>query len=224
MMSIHTPSPTDVLCGKDKTYELHPGNQRYRDLINSYALQYAMAHVKQDKMNMTARIVSELIESGSRFLRPVEGGWEKIHMSAARDKTSHALRFCAAQMEPPLGPSLHFPLKRSMEHRHVSQSKKAKRSLKRKVSFDETKKADVITPDTLESKRLHKIGLHGNLESDANAPVNLLIPELTSSSPSVLHDISSGYDDQVMNPYPLDFDQEFDILPEYSLQYFVDNI
>jgi hypothetical protein len=225
MMSIRTPSPTDVLCGKDKTYELHLGNQLYRDMINSYALQYATTNVKQDKMNMTSQIVSKLTESGSRFLKPTEGGWEVINMSAARDKTSHALRFCAAQMQPLMERSLQSPTRRTMIHYRVSQSKKAKRGLKRKVSFDDTKKAEAGTPDAAKSKRLHEIGLYDDRNSKINAmtSVNFLMPERLSSSLGAIHDISSD-GDRIINPLPLDFEQEFDLLPDYALQYFDDTI
>jgi hypothetical protein len=226
MISIHTPSPTDILCGKDKTYELHFGNQLYRDMINSYALQYAMTNVKQDKMNMTAEIVSKLTESGSRFLRPMDGRWEMINTSAARDKTSHALRFCANQMQSIIGISHQSLINETMDHLRVSSSKKGKRGLKRKVSFDETKKSKLISPDAAESKRCHGIGLYGKANSSINtmiASTNLLIPELMSSSLSAIHDISSG-DDRIINPLPLDFEQEFDMLPDYALQYFDDSI
>lgn len=219
MMSIDTPSPTDVLCGKDKTYELHLGNQLYRDMINSYALQYSMTNVKQDKMNMTAEIVSKLMESGSRFLRRIEGGWEMINTSAARDKTSHALRFCASQMQPLSGIPLQYPINETMDHRRVSPNKKGKRGLKRKVSFDETKKLEAVSHGSTASKRLHKIGLFEKGNSSMNTmfvSANLLTPDLASSSLLAIHDISSG-DDRIINPLPFDFEQEFDLLPDFSL-------
>ena len=219
MMPIYTPNLTDVLCGKDKTYELHPGNQRYRDLITSYALQYAMATTKQDKMNMTAQIVSDLTSGyGSRFLRRADsGGWEELRMSAARDKTSHALRFCAAH----LGMDRPVPTKELVKH--VPQNKAAKRGLKRKVSFDETKKTEV-TPDVPKSTHLLDNGVYteeGNSESNylETLPTNLLLPDLTSPFPSAhLHDITSGYD-RIIAPLPLDYEPEFDAFPEDTLQY-----
>lgn len=96
---IDTPAPIDVLCGKDKTYAKHAGNVVYRQTIQAKAVDYAAAPTKQDKMRMTAEIVSELLSAqGSRFLKcSSQGGWEELSVAAARDKTSHALRFCAAR-------------------------------------------------------------------------------------------------------------------------------
>jgi hypothetical protein len=121
MTFIRTPKAADILCGKDKTFGKHPGNMLYRDLIEAKALDYASAVYKLDKMKLTTEIVATMVtEFGSRFLRPVgipniadnasstgtttaDGnasstmiGWEEISLTAARDKTSHALRFCAA--------------------------------------------------------------------------------------------------------------------------------
>lgn len=108
---IDTPKAADILCGKDKTFGKHPGNMLYRDLIEAKALDYANAVYKLDKMKLTTEIVDTMVsEFGSRFLRPVGpstlvnnvdgsvktvSGWEEISLTAARDKTSHALRFCA---------------------------------------------------------------------------------------------------------------------------------
>jgi hypothetical protein len=111
MTLIDTPKAADILCGKDKTFGKHPGNMLYRDLIEAKALDYANAVYKLDKMKLTTEIVDTMVsEFGSRFLRPVGpstvvsnvdgsvrsvSGWEEISLTAARDKTSHALRFCA---------------------------------------------------------------------------------------------------------------------------------
>jgi hypothetical protein len=95
--------PTDILCGKDKTYGKHPGNQVYRRLIEERAVLYANSGMsKQVKMGVTKEIVAQLETAGARFLRKTTGQqfhdnntWEEISNQEARDKTSHALRFCA---------------------------------------------------------------------------------------------------------------------------------
>lgn len=103
---IAEPAPMDILCGKDKTYCQHPGNQIYSELIASISRQYATAHSKQVKMSLTKSIVVTMkTEYQSRFLRHAtttdtamtdnnNGGWVEIPDLQARDKTSHALRFC----------------------------------------------------------------------------------------------------------------------------------
>jgi hypothetical protein len=92
--------PSDILCGKDKTYGKHPGNQVYRRLIEDRAIAYANTNMsKQIKMGVTKEIVAQLTTAGARFLRKridlVGEAWEEISNQQARDKTSHALRFCA---------------------------------------------------------------------------------------------------------------------------------
>jgi hypothetical protein len=101
-MIIDQPRPHDVLCGKDKTYNLHhPGNRIYRDLIEAKAIDYATTSNKNAKMEFTKEIVNVMqMQYGSRFLRPVQTScssafWQEISNQQARDKTSHALRFCA---------------------------------------------------------------------------------------------------------------------------------
>lgn len=114
---IDTPASNDVLCGKDKTFNRNVGNILYRQLIISTAPAYIKMKSKPEKMNITAQIVHTMIHTHhSRFLKQVlipqtnnpEGYhsmestsyyWQEISITAARDKTSHALRFCAAQME-----------------------------------------------------------------------------------------------------------------------------
>ena len=94
-MFIECPSTNDILCGKDKTYSKHPGNQVYRKLITSKASQYGKEVSKQVKMEVTKEIVRIMEEQhGARFLRKRNEVWEEISNQAARDKTSHALRFC----------------------------------------------------------------------------------------------------------------------------------
>ena len=113
MRIVETPASNDVLCGKDKTFNRNIGNMIYRQLIISTATRYARIKTKPEKMKITASIVHTMIhQHNSRFLKQVviqEDGnddenqgpeyyWQEISTTAARDKTSHALRFCASQM------------------------------------------------------------------------------------------------------------------------------
>lgn len=90
------PASCDILCGKDKTYNKHQGNQIFREIIVSYQDVYSQAGTKQDKMNITKEIVQNLQgEFGARFLKLHKGQWQEISDQMARDKVSHALRFAA---------------------------------------------------------------------------------------------------------------------------------
>lgn len=97
---IDQPGVNDVLCGKDKTYGNHPGNQKFRSMIESFVEIYKGNHSKQDKMQITRRIVTAMKQRyNTRFIRRVKSNgcdmWEQISDSIARDKVSHALRFAA---------------------------------------------------------------------------------------------------------------------------------
>jgi hypothetical protein len=99
-MSIITlPLATDVLCGKDKKFAQHEGNQIFRDLILEYSEYYMRAKTKQEKMHITKSIVARLKEMyQTRFLQPSScGHWKEISVQIARDKVSHALRFAWKQ-------------------------------------------------------------------------------------------------------------------------------
>jgi len=99
---VDQPEPFDILCGKDKNFTKHPGNQKFRELIETMVGPYQETFSKQGKMRLTRQIVTTMKENfNARFLRRVsiEGAdfWEEITDAMARDKASHALRFAAAQ-------------------------------------------------------------------------------------------------------------------------------
>jgi hypothetical protein len=108
------PEKFDVLCGKDKTYAKRDGNKLFRNMIAEWAEPYKKSNTKQEKMRITKKIVHSMESSyGSRFLRLNVAGnyWEEITTQQARDKTSHALRFCAASSSCSRG-------SKSAENRH----------------------------------------------------------------------------------------------------------
>lgn len=90
---VHTPLPSDILCGKDKTCIKHKGSREFRRIIESYTLQYQQATSRQEKMEITKEIFDRL--QSSRFLKYNEDReiWETLHSMAVRDKIGHALRF-----------------------------------------------------------------------------------------------------------------------------------
>jgi hypothetical protein len=89
-------APFDILCGKDKTFSKHEGNQIFSKTIATFQDVYASAASKQDKMNITKEIVQKLrTEYGARFVKLHRGNWQEISDQVARDKVSHALRFAA---------------------------------------------------------------------------------------------------------------------------------
>ena len=88
------PLPMDILCGRDRNYTKHPGNQIYRQLLEDQSSIYETKLSKVAKMEVTKYIVGTMQnQHGSRFIRQTDDGWEELSNTQARDKTSHALRF-----------------------------------------------------------------------------------------------------------------------------------
>jgi len=87
----------DVLSGRGGGVNGHPGNKRYRALVNSAKDEYLSPRTKKlDKAHIALRIVKEVRESvpPGRFLKkdPRSGLWHEIGDAAAVRKTGQALR------------------------------------------------------------------------------------------------------------------------------------
>jgi hypothetical protein len=118
-VQIIDPRTSDILCGQDKTFSKHHGNQLLRMKIIETVPKYqdilkipSVIGKKKKATEMYKDIVTEMKGSGSRFLRliqsplpvnpPAPGSsvnsgcvvryWQEINDKLARDKVSHALR------------------------------------------------------------------------------------------------------------------------------------
>jgi hypothetical protein len=89
-----TVQPKDVLCGRDRRAHNHPGNKRFRSIVQSYRERYQSAPRREDKNRITNEIIQRVLREGGRFLRLEEetGQWVLVDASGAHDKVSHALR------------------------------------------------------------------------------------------------------------------------------------
>jgi hypothetical protein len=89
-----TVQPKDVLCGRDRRAHNHPGNKRFRSIVQSYREKYQSAPRREDKNRITNEIIQRVLREGGRFLRLEEetGQWVLVDSSGAHDKVSHALR------------------------------------------------------------------------------------------------------------------------------------
>eukprot|EP00549_Striatella_unipunctata_P015850 CAMPEP_0118682290 /NCGR_PEP_ID=MMETSP0800-20121206/5407_1 /TAXON_ID=210618 ORGANISM="Striatella unipunctata, Strain CCMP2910" /NCGR_SAMPLE_ID=MMETSP0800 /ASSEMBLY_ACC=CAM_ASM_000638 /LENGTH=404 /DNA_ID=CAMNT_0006578671 /DNA_START=77 /DNA_END=1291 /DNA_ORIENTATION=+ len=96
-----TPSfnDNDVLCGRGGGTNVHPGNRRFRELINNHRRSYLRAR-KNDKPAISKSIVRQIRECNGRFLKKDEksGLWFEVGDDSAREKTSQALRQRAPEM------------------------------------------------------------------------------------------------------------------------------
>jgi hypothetical protein len=94
---IESPYPFDVLFGRGKPYQDHPGNVRVRKVVKLHKARYCQAK-RNEKTDIADEIVTCMKNAGSggRFLkRGVEGlagSWVEVSDEEARDKVSHMLR------------------------------------------------------------------------------------------------------------------------------------
>jgi hypothetical protein len=86
------PMTMDILLGRGKPLQRHPGNVRFRQLIACNADNYELGDRFQ-KTLIAADVVATIRESDGRFLKPCEkDGWETINDETARLKVAHTFR------------------------------------------------------------------------------------------------------------------------------------
>ena len=86
-------NPQDVLCGRDKYSHIHPGNTRYRKIIESHRAAYQSAPSRDHKTQITIRIVGTVRDYGGRFLKLEKNNtWVDVGDMYAREKVSHSFR------------------------------------------------------------------------------------------------------------------------------------
>lgn len=87
-----TPCPEDVLFGRGKTVVEHPGNTRFRQVVDVHMSQYEAAG-RLEKTCIAEIIVRMVKDSNGRFLkRDTAGEWEEADDNDARKKVAHAFR------------------------------------------------------------------------------------------------------------------------------------
>jgi len=95
-MDVKEPHENDVLCGRGGSINSHPGNERFRDLVERRKRVYLTARFKREKRLIANSIVTEIraLNPPGHFLtRDSKSGlWCDIGDEKARDKTSQALR------------------------------------------------------------------------------------------------------------------------------------
>ena len=92
----------DVYCGRDKRNHSHPGNKRFRDLIQANRDRYQNAALREYKTRITSDIIDMVHSYGGRFLRLDEASntWYQVDGAYIHDKVSHALRSARDPLRP----------------------------------------------------------------------------------------------------------------------------
>ena len=85
---------TDVICGRSKLAELHPGNAFFEKLVSNYSAMYNHASCsKLEKTNIIQKIIREM--KNGRFLKKRKQMWYIIDIRSVHEKISNSLR-CAS--------------------------------------------------------------------------------------------------------------------------------
>jgi hypothetical protein len=91
---------SDIIFGRGKGFQDHPGNKRMRQIVSKYKLQYQSLERGQ-KRELVEKVYNELIEGGVRFLKRPEDRkpWVEVDAGSAVLKVSHALRCRKSRLE-----------------------------------------------------------------------------------------------------------------------------
>ena len=89
------PGEHDVLCGRGRKCFNHPGNVRFRDIVQSFLAQYSKAMTKLEKSYILSDVVEKVRNNsgiGGFVKKNEEGRWYEVGDFLAREKTSQAFR------------------------------------------------------------------------------------------------------------------------------------
>jgi hypothetical protein len=86
-------SQFDVLCGRTAESYAHPGNTRFREIVQQRRKEYRSATRRSDKNLITKQVIQSVQQPGGRFLRfDARVGWTPLSDEDMYEKVSHALR------------------------------------------------------------------------------------------------------------------------------------
>ncbi|KAG7353612.1 hypothetical protein IV203_002967 [Nitzschia inconspicua] len=96
------PHEQDVLLGRGKPVQAHPGNQHMLSLIHHYREEYDRIG-RSDKYRIIEDIMGRIQARGGRFMEYVQDKqhWEEVSRAAAYNKVSHAFRSLRRANLPP---------------------------------------------------------------------------------------------------------------------------
>jgi hypothetical protein len=90
------PGPNDVVYGRDRFAQEHPGNSHYIFLIDCWREEHdghpEEPAKKKEKTAIANRVVEAIAERGGRFLRRDELGWVAVDDVVARYKVASSFR------------------------------------------------------------------------------------------------------------------------------------
>jgi len=90
--TISRPNDSDVVFGRGKGFQRHPGNERMRKIVNEYKAKYYTLE-RLEKKRLVADVYNEVVYKGARFLaRSRHDEYFEVDRTAAMAKVCTALR------------------------------------------------------------------------------------------------------------------------------------
>lgn len=97
-------SEFEMLLGKEKAIFNHPGNKRFRAIINHNVDRYMSTSTKSGKTKLVRKIYCDMKQGGYRFLKRADKSssvWNDIKEADSHEKISHALRDRVREIRKP---------------------------------------------------------------------------------------------------------------------------
>ena len=89
------PAPDDVICGRGRLCNTHPGNLYFQSLVETNLEEYSKATgSKQDKSRLVSLVLGTITDCGGSFVKrnAASGVYEKIGSRASRERIGQAFR------------------------------------------------------------------------------------------------------------------------------------
>lgn len=150
----YVPKDEDVICSWARQNHSHPGNEKFRIMINEYAPTYLNVSTKYQKSEVIAKIVAEVRSKspGGGFVKKdfYSNRWFEVGDEKARDKVGHAIRKAAVG----LGKKLHG-------NKRQPQSLAKRQQLKNKArEFDQMNALNMNPNDFMNKAALMNAGMN----------------------------------------------------------------
>jgi hypothetical protein len=150
----YVPKDEDVICSWARQNHSHPGNEKFRVMINEYAPTYLNVSTKYQKSEVIAKIVAEVRSKspGGGFVKKdfYSNRWFEVGDEKARDKVGHAIRKAAVG----LGKKLHG-------NKRQPQSLAKRQQMKNKArEFDQMNALNMNPNDFMNKAALMNAGMN----------------------------------------------------------------
>jgi hypothetical protein len=97
--TIMIPCSFDILVGKGRPFQDHPGNIELRDWIRTHQYSYELAQ-NYEKKKIVQSVIKMVRSKGGRFLKDDGGYWMEVSEEVAHAKVGHLFRDRKRQREP----------------------------------------------------------------------------------------------------------------------------